>query len=200
MVGVDVLILGSITEFGRSTTGQSGFLSSTKKQLARAKVDIRLADVRTGRLFFATSGVGEATTEAGEIAGFGSRARYDATLNDKALAAAIDETVNQLVTKLEARPWRTDILKIEGSRVFISGGERQGIEVGDELVVMKQGDQVKSGQTGMTITLPGTPIARIRVVALFGDDEANEGSIATITQGSLRDWNARSSIYVTDQE
>lgn len=200
MIGVDVLILGSITEFGRSATGQTGFLSSTKKQLARAKVDIRLADIRTGRLFFATSGAGEATMEAGEVAGFGSRAGYDATLNDKALSAAINETVNQLVTKLEARPWRTDILKVEGDRVFISGGQRQGLQVGDELVVMREGDQIKSGQTGMTITLPGTPVGRIRIVALFGDDEANEGSVATVTQGSSGAWGGRSSIFVTEPE
>lgn len=198
MIGVDVLVLGSITEFGRSATGKSGFLSSTKKQLARAKVDIRLADVRTGRLFFAASGTGEATMEAGEIAGFGSRAAYDATLNDKALSAAISEAVNQLVTKLEARPWRTDILKVDGNNVYISGGERQGLRVGDELVIMIEGEQIKSGQTGLTITLPGTPIGRIKVIAFFGDDEANEGSVATITQGSLGGRDYRSSIYVTE--
>ena len=198
MIGVDVLILGSITEFGRSTTGKTGFLSSTKRQLARAKVDIRLVDIRTGRLFFATSGAGEATMESGEIAGFGSRAAYDATLNDKALSAAINETVNQLVTKLEARPWRTDILKVEGNKVFISGGERQGLQVGDELVLMTEGEQIKSAQTGMTITLPGTLVGRIKIVALFGDNEANEGSVATIIQGSLKGKNVRSSIYVTE--
>jgi curli biogenesis system outer membrane secretion channel CsgG len=198
MIGVDVLILGSITEFGRSTTGQTGFLSSTKRQLAHAKVDIRLADVRTGRLFFATSGSGDASMESGEIAGFGSRAAYDATLNDKALAAAISETVNQLVTKLEARPWRTDILKVDGKKVFISGGERQGLQVGDELVIMKEGEQIKSGQTGMIITLPGTPIGRLKIVAFFGDDETNEGSVATIIEGSLRGRDIRSSIYVTE--
>jgi curli biogenesis system outer membrane secretion channel CsgG len=200
IVGVDALILGSITEFGRSMTGEKGFLSDTKKQLARAKVDIRLADVRTGQLFFATSGTGEATMESGAIAGFGSKARYDATLNDKALSAAISETVNQLVTNLEARPWRTDILKVEGDRVFISGGERQGLKVGDELVLMQEGDQIRSGQTGMIITLPGTPIGRIRIAALFGDNEANEGSVATLTQGSLRGRDARSTIYVTEPE
>jgi hypothetical protein len=198
MIGVDVLILGSITEFGRSTTGESGFLSSTKKQLARAKVDIRLVEVRTGRLFFATSGTGEATMESGEIAGFGSKAAYDATLNDKALAAAISETVNQLVTKLEGRLWRTDILKVDGNTVYISGGERQGLRVGDELVIMKEGEQIQSGQTGMIITLPGTPIGRIQIVAFFGEDEANEGSVATLTQGSLSGLDYRSSVYVTE--
>ncbi len=185
LVGVDVLVLGSITAFGRSTTGKTGFLSSTKLQLARAKVDIRLADVRTGLVFFSTNGTGEATLESGAVAGFGSRAEYDATLNDKALTAAISETVNQLVTKLEARPWRTDILKVDGNRVFISGGERQGLRVGDELVIVLEGEHVKSGQSGMEITLPGQEIGRIRIISLFGDNETNQGSVAEIIQGSI---------------
>ena len=32
IVGVDTMIVGSLTEFGRVTTGESGFLTSTKKQ------------------------------------------------------------------------------------------------------------------------------------------------------------------------
>lgn len=185
LIGVDALVLGSITAFGRSEKGKSGFLSSTKIQLARATVNIRLADVRTGQVFFSTNGTGQATTESGEVAGFGSRARYDATLNDKALTAAISETVNQLVTKLEARPWRTDILKVEGNRVFISGGARQGIKIGDELVVIREGERIKSGQSGLEITLPGQEIARIQINALFGDNETNEGSVAHIIQGMI---------------
>lgn len=198
LVGVDVMIFGSITGFGRSTTGKVGFLSSTKKQLARASVDIRLVDIRTGRVFFSTTGSGEATMESGEVAGFGSRAAYDATLNDKALNAAIGETVNQLVTNLEARPWRTDILKVEGGKVFISGGLRQGLKVGDELVVMREGDRIKSKQSGMEITLPGREIGRIRVTSLFGDDEANEGSVASLIQGTLKNGRPDASIYVAE--
>ena len=185
LVGVDALVLGSITAFGRSTAGKTGFLSSTKVQLARATVDIRLADVRTGLVFFSTSGTGEATTESGAVAGFGSRAAYDATLNDKALTAAISETVNQLVTMMDARPWRTDILKVDGNRLFISGGERQGLKLGDELAVVREGERIKSRQSGMEITLPGQEIARIRIIGQFGENDTNEGSVAEVIRGSI---------------
>ena len=114
LIGVDALILGSVTEFGRSTTGKAGFLSATKIQTARAKVEVRLADARTGYVFFTASGVGEASTESGEIAGYGSKADYDSTLNDRAIAAAISDVQTSLISKLEERPWRTDILKVDG--------------------------------------------------------------------------------------
>jgi curli biogenesis system outer membrane secretion channel CsgG len=185
LIGVDTLILGSITEFGRSTTGESGFLSSTKRQTAHAKVEIRLADARTGQVFFSAAGSGEATNEAGEVAGFGARAAYDATLNDKAIGAAVSEVINSLVTKLQERPWRTDILKIQGGTVYISGGARQGLKVGDELAVMRAGETVKSAQTGFAIPLPPAEIGTIRVTQLFGDSETTEGAVAEIVTGQI---------------
>lgn len=184
LIGVDTLVLGSVTEFGRSTTGKSGFLSATKIQTARAKVEIRLVDARTGYLFFTATGTGEASTESGEVAGFGSKADYDGTLNDRAIGAAISDVQNALIAKLEERPWRTDILKVNGKQVFISGGARQGLKTGDLLAVMQQGETVNSGQTGFAITLPPTLLGKVRVTSLFGDNEMNEGAIGELVSGT----------------
>ncbi len=197
LIGVDALILGSVTEFGRSTSGKTGFLSNTKIQTARAKVEIRLADARTGFVFFTASGVGEANTESGEVAGFGSKADYDSTLNDRAIGAAISDVQNALMSKLAERPWRTDILKMEDQRVFISGGKSQGIKVGDTLAVVREGEKVKSAQTGFEITLPGTTVATLRVQSLFGDAESNEGAVGELISGSLPK-NQGSAFFVTE--
>lgn len=196
LVGVDTMILGAVTEFGRSTTGKSGFLSSTKVQTAHAKVEIRLVDVHTGLLFFSASGSGDATTESGEVAGFGSSADYDGTLNDRAIAAAISDVISTLINKLVDRPWRTDILQVSGSQVFISGGSRQGINSGDVLQVMQEGAEVTSRQTGFRITLPGTPIGQLKVISTFGDSESNEGSVAQLISGTASPA-AGTSVYVT---
>lgn len=185
LIGVDTLIIGSVTEFGRSIGGKVGFLSSTKVQTARAKVDIRLVDVKTGQVFFSASGTGEANTESGEIAGFGSRADYDATLNDRAISAAISDVIDRLVATLDERPWRTDLLQVQGKNVFISGGQRQGLHLGDTLQVMEQGAAVKSRQTGFMINLPSHKVATIRIVSFFGDAENNEGAVADVVQGTV---------------
>lgn len=186
LIGVDALILGAVTEFGRSTTGKSGFLSATKIQTARAKVEVRLVDARTGFAFFSATGTGEASTQSGEIAGYGSKADYDGSLNDRAIGAAISDLQVALMTKLEERPWRTDILKISGNTIIMSGGQRQGIKVGDKVAVMLQGENVKSGQTGFTITLPPSVLGKAKVISLFGDNESNEGSVAELISGTAK--------------
>jgi curli biogenesis system outer membrane secretion channel CsgG len=195
LVGVDALILGSVTEFGRSTTGKSGFLSATKVQHAHAKVELRLVDVKTGYVFFSASGAGDASTESGEVAGFGSRADYDGSLNDKAISAAISDVIGRMMTKLKERPWKSDILKVEGSTLYISGGARQGIRPGDTLRVYKAGESIQSAQSGFSIALPPSSVATIRVTSNFGDSEINEGSVAVLTSGAL---SKDSSLFVAE--
>jgi hypothetical protein len=148
-------------------------------------VDIRLVDVKTGQAYFSATGAGQASTESGEIAGYGSRADYDATLNDKAIGAAITDVIDRLVSKLADRPWKTYVLDVQGPQVFIAGGKFQGLRPGDALVVMEAGKTIKSQQSGFDVVLPPTPIGTLEVVSLFGDSETNEGSVCKVTSGAL---------------
>jgi curli biogenesis system outer membrane secretion channel CsgG len=195
LVGADTLIVGSVTEFGRSVGGKVGFLSSTKEQIAKAKVDVRLVDVKTGHAYFSATGAGQASTEVGEVAGFGSRSEYDATLNDRAIAAAISDLIDRLVSKLGERPWRTDIVEVQGSQVFVSGGRSQGLRPGDDLVVLEAGQVVKSKQSGFELTLPPRRVAALRVLSNFGEDETSEGSVCQVVAGAV-DRAALARLYV----
>lgn len=185
LVGVDALLLGSITQLGRRNEGKEGFLNSQRRQAVNATVEIRLVDIRTGRVFFTASGAGEATTETGEVAGFGTRAGYDSTLNDRAINAAIADTMTQIINQLQQRAWFTDILRVSGENVFVSGGPSQGLRSGSRFQVETPGEVITSAQSGLPITLPGTRIAEIEMVSFFGDTPESEGAIARVVQGSL---------------
>jgi curli biogenesis system outer membrane secretion channel CsgG len=185
LIGADTLIVGSLTEFGRSTEGKAGFLSNTKKQTARAKVEVRLINVTTGVAYFSAAGAGEAAVESGTVMGFGDQAAYDSTLNERAIGAAVSDLLNSLVTKLTEQPWHSDILKAEGNAVMISGGSRQGLNVGDRLLVMKSSETVRSSQTGVNIQLPPTRVAEIQIESFFGTDDLTEGSVARVVSGAI---------------
>jgi len=93
-----------------------------------------------------------------------------------------------LSAEMSSRPWQTSILKIDGSSLFLGGGRSQGIKPGMQFTVHTIGEQVKSSQTGTVVTLPGRMLAAVRVDSLFGDNELNEGSVASLLSGSLDNY------------
>jgi curli biogenesis system outer membrane secretion channel CsgG len=100
---VDALIMGSVAELGRETTGGSWLIGKEKTQRARARVVIRLVDPKTGEAFFSQEGSGEATMSASSTLGFGGAAGFDSTLEGKAIDAAIVNMINNIVSTLDSR-------------------------------------------------------------------------------------------------
>jgi curli biogenesis system outer membrane secretion channel CsgG len=100
---VDALIVGSVAELGRETTGGLWLLGKEKTQRARARVVIRLIDPKTGEAFYSQEGSGEASLSASSTLGFGGSAGFDSTLEGKAIDAAIVNMIKNIVATLDAR-------------------------------------------------------------------------------------------------
>jgi curli biogenesis system outer membrane secretion channel CsgG len=198
VVGADTLIIGSVVEFGRTEDGKRGLLNKERIQRAHAKVAIRLVDVRTGLAYFSATGQGEATTDTKTVLGIGSTSSYDGTLTDKALSVAVEDMLERLVNSLSARKWRTDVLSVDGSQIYISGGQHQGLNVGDKLSVVRPGRIIKSAQTGFDIQLPSTSVGTLQVVSLFGETETNEGAITQLVAGSIAGLDPQSLMVVAN--
>jgi curli biogenesis system outer membrane secretion channel CsgG len=184
-VAIDYLIVGSVSEFGRSTESESGVFQRKKTQRAYAKVNVRLIDVETGRIIFATEGAGEATSEAKKTFGAGTSAGYDQSLTDKSMSAAISQLISNLVENMTNTPWKSYLLAREGEDYIISGGPSQGLAPGKRLIVYENGRVVNNPQTGAKVSLPGKQVATIEVLASFGEDEFNEISMVSVMSGSI---------------
>ena len=100
--GVNALIVGSVVELGRDTTGGAWLLGKEKTQRVRARVVIRLIDPVTGEAFHSEEGMGDATMSASSTLGFGGTAGFDSTLEGKAINAAIVNMINNIVSNLNA--------------------------------------------------------------------------------------------------
>ncbi|RUO48007.1 CsgG/HfaB family protein [Pseudidiomarina donghaiensis] len=185
IVGVDTLVVGSLTEFGRSNVGERGFFSTSAKQEATATVDLRLVDTKTGQIIASVSGTGSSSLEQSRTMGFGSVAGYDGSLNDQAIGAAVNAAVEKMTAMLLQKPWSADILAVEEGQVFISGGESQGVKPGMTFAVMTKGKRIKSKTTGSYISLPGEKVAELKITSLFGNSELDQGAMGTITSGSI---------------
>lgn len=184
-VGADYLIIGSVSEYGREAVSETGVFSRNKKQLARAKVNVRLVDVRTGQIVYSEEGSGEALSEANTVFGVGERAGYDSSLDDKALSAAISKLVSNVVENLMDKPWQAYLIGEQDGLYIMTGGKTQGVKVGDTFSVMQRGKTVRNPQTGLNIELPGTQVGQIQVITQAGQGD-NEISLCQVTTGSVK--------------
>jgi curli biogenesis system outer membrane secretion channel CsgG len=184
-IGADFLIIGSVTEYGRKNVGESDFLSHSKRQIVQAAVSLRLVDVSTGQIIYSEEGRGEAETEAKTVMGIGGQAGYDATLDDKAISAAIAKLVENIINHCMDKPWRSYFLSYDNDAVIISGGKSLGIKVNDSFDIYEKGKKVKNPATGLLIELPGKQIGSLKVLSTGGDTAENEYSIVQILTGTI---------------
>ena len=96
-IGADFLIIGSITELGRKTIGSQKVFSNSIKQVVEAGVSMRLVDVTTGLIIYSGEGKGNAEVQDKRVLGLGQTADFDATLSDKAIGAAINQLVENII-------------------------------------------------------------------------------------------------------
>lgn len=198
-IGADYLIIGSITEFGRKSVGTQGVFSSSKSQIVEAAVNIRIVDVSTGLIIYSDEAKGLAETKSKSSFGIGGKQGYDATLSDKAISAAIDKLVENVINKCTDKPWRSYLLSSDEDATIISGGASQDIRVNDVFVVVKKGKKIKNPQNGLMIELPGKEAAHIEVIMLGGDTPETEYSIVEIIDGSF-DASKLNDYYVTENK
>jgi len=107
--GASYVVTGDVTEFGRKEVGDQqlfGILGRGKSQIAYAKVNLNIVDVRSSEVVYSVQGAGEYSLSNREVVGFGGTASYDSTLNGKVLDLAIREAVNHLVNGIDSGAWR----------------------------------------------------------------------------------------------
>lgn len=180
---VSALVFGAVTEFGTKTEWVDAGLSKTKKQVARAKVSIRLVDPQTGVAFYSEFGEASATNEATQTLGFGGKATYDATLGDRALNGAIVKLVGNMMQSLDQQPWKTSIIDVSNG-IIIGAGASSGLKKGDVLEVRGAARKIKNPATNSTILVPGDVVGKIRVVQLLGRGDLDQGAICDVVSGA----------------
>jgi curli biogenesis system outer membrane secretion channel CsgG len=183
ILGVDAIIIGSITQFGRddqhTNVGGGGFggfgskygIGGVKSSKAKAVVGItaRMINTSTGEIMVAVTGTGESTRSstgllgAGGGGGSGGGAGFDmgssnfaSTILGEATHKAVDDTAVQLdagvdkvqTIKLEIKGLVADV---SGTTLIVNVGKKDGVKVGDKLVISRQVRTIKDPATGKVI-------------------------------------------------
>lgn len=210
ILGVDAIIIGSITQFGRDDKktgiGGGGFggfgrkvgIGGFEKREAKAQVAVtaRLINTETAEILASVTGKGESMRSgtsllgagAGDGAGGGGgvdmrNSNFGATILGEAVHAAVDDVGKQLDQKADSLPART--VSIDGLVADATGGTII-INVGRRAGV-KVGDHLEIRRKVREIKDPATGKVLKRVEDKVGEmvvTDVDEGSATGTFQGS----------------
>jgi curli biogenesis system outer membrane secretion channel CsgG len=180
LLGVDTIIIGSITQFGRddkhTNIGGGGFGSKyglggigTKNSKAVVAVSARMVNVNTGEIISAVTGNGESSRGgtsligAGGGGGGGGGGAVDmggSNFGNTILGEATHKAVDDMGAQLDASAAKVPTVKLEvsglvadvsGSTLIINVGKKAGLHVGDVIDVSRPVRVVKDPSTGKVI-------------------------------------------------
>ena len=197
-IPADYLILGSISSFGRKEESNAKAFSRTRRQVAFATVNIRLVEVSSGVIIYSDEGSAEAYAEAKTKVFSGSQMGYDSTLNDKVISAAISKLIENIISNLTEKLWRTYILDYTDGTITIAGGDSQGIVTGDIFGLYKKGKIIYNKQLGNEIELPGRLLGEVEVIGTAGSNINNEISFIQFVDNNVLTINEIENYYIQE--
>jgi hypothetical protein len=184
---VDYRIQGAITAYSEVEEGSDMVIAQKKVQVARVQVDYSLVDVASGKSLLAESGMGVYKKETGGVLGFGSKSTADVGLRDGAFRDAFSKVMEKMINKLNAQPFTSRILAMDGQTAIIRAGEKSKLAPGTKLGVYRAGQDLIDPETGRSLGKREKLIGEIALVSHTNDrvSEARVSSGAGFQAGDI---------------
>jgi curli biogenesis system outer membrane secretion channel CsgG len=207
LLGVDAIIIGSITQFGRDDkkvgigggvrVGGIG-IGGVGRRSAKAvvQIDARIVDIRTAEILGVATGFGESkrsgTTliggaSVGGVAAGGafdmSSSNFGSTILGEATRLAVDSLVTELVgasSKMTETVAAISglVADVSGGELIINVGTTGGVRIGTEYNVVRPGREIRDPATGRVLRRTTTPVGKIKITSA---DETS--AVGTLTGG-----------------
>lgn len=202
LLGVSAIVIGSVTQFGRDdkhqNLGAGGFgagkfgIGGIGRNEAKAVVQItaRLVDVNTGEILASAPGLGQSKRGGASLLGAGGggggaggagmsmgSSNFGATI----LGEATNQAVTECASKIEGSAGRLPAASLDGMIADVSGstlvlniGKVAGLKVGDKLIVMQTGREIKDPASGRVLRRLDSQIGEVTLTDV--DDTSSVGT------------------------
>ena len=168
LLGVDAIIVGSITEFGNET------------QTKNVGVTARLVNVETGEILAVAEGAGQSSRSSTSLLGGGGNWRgfgggnvdfgssnFQNTIIGEATKDAVDKLTTDLVadgSKVTIQVAKIDglVAAVDGGQVILNVGRKAGVHSGDQLEIYRVTKEIKDPATGAVIRRLSTTVGIVK--------------------------------------
>ena len=185
LLGVELAIMGAVTEFGYAKTDRGvrvkGISVGSKKQKATVAVDVRMVNTTSGEILAAESvrkekSAGGLSFSTAKV-GFKNRSDFDNSIVGKATREAVDSIVELIDDQMKELPWEGKIIMVKGSTVYIKPGSDAGVKVGDSFTVYAKGEALVDPDTGLELGSIEEKVGTIEVQQIVANGKAAQAVI-----------------------
>lgn len=173
VLGVELAVVGAVTEFGYKKQSTGGALkklgvgASVSKQSATVGIDVRLINTSSSEILAAENVRKERSKMGGsfdnEDISFDSEAQFDETLVGKATRDAV-EAIVKLLDEQGGVVAGYKIISVTGTKIIINGGAEDGLKAGGRFFVFRAGEELVDPDTGESLGSEETQVGEIEVV------------------------------------
>ena len=180
MLGVELAVMGSVTEFGNTQDEKGGKLKGwkvgVKTQTATVAVDVRIVDTSTGNILDAETVRKEESSSGLNISsskyGIKNETDFDNSLVGKATRKAINKIVELIDTQSATLPWSGKVITVKGTTVYIKPGSDAGLRIGDVLSIYAQGEDLIDPDTGLSLGSVESKVGTIEITGFVAGGKA----------------------------
>jgi hypothetical protein len=194
-LGANAILEGKILDIRVSRKADNVGLVRQMKSEFEAVIRVRIVNTRGGQEVFntvKTVNLEEPTVRVAERVETDKFLQNNPEIIENIVKDAFLDFVPQVVGALSKVGWEGRIAALNGDRIYLNVGRVSGLQVGDLLKVLDQGDDVYDPESGGHIgAVPGRLKGTLEVISYFG----NDGAIAVIHSGSGFKENDRIEIY-----
>jgi hypothetical protein len=175
MSGVNIVVFGRIKEARvRQKSDEVGFVRKVKS-LAETYVEIRVYDVLANKELISETVDGNITDD--NLRFYKAEGDENISYRQELLRYSVKVAVRKIIPRIikigSKLDWMGRVAKIIGTRIYINAGRSSGINVGDILKVITEGQEVYDPESGAMIGISqGEVKGTLEVVDYFGQDGA----------------------------
>jgi curli biogenesis system outer membrane secretion channel CsgG len=186
LLGVELAVMGSVTEFGYTEDKKGGRLGGigvgVSNQSAIVGVDVRLVNTSTGEILAADNVRREKASKGISVDtrtfDFSDQKKFDESLVGKAAREAVEDITSLVNKQMPNIPWQGKVVTEQNGTVFINAGSNLGIKVGDVFHIYMKGEALIDPDTGLSLGSEDTKIGEVKVTdAGIGQGKASKCQI-----------------------
>jgi curli biogenesis system outer membrane secretion channel CsgG len=188
VLGVELLVMGSVTEFGQKESSVGGSApdmplpgpslpfhlgggggARVTTVTARVGIDLHIVNATTGEIL-AAENVSEEESKSGlslsnSEFSFSNNPEFDNTLAGKATHRIIIKVVDLISKSMGKVRWCGKIIKVNGDNtVYIKPGTEGGVKNGDIFIVYSLGEEIIDPDTNLPLSTEETKAGTIEVI------------------------------------